>query len=266
MIAKKKVTKSSRGSSKSSKKTKKSTVTTKKATTKKAQRSSDAKGGAAAKASPSKSSPASAASSHASSSLAGSSSAKRKNPQLVQNLLLLSTAEIEEHFERLDEEELFRLFDDSYTSDLVNILLGLKKSTCKRIFELATSHRKRAYLDAITLYYYKEYLSNPFPLELNGLDGNTTPNYYAIVGVARDATEEEIEMASKLLIKAFKLDSFPPSDRKLGDIRGKEIKAAFERIKTPKRRLEVNQILPSINYYYPKRSDSWLDMVQRFSP
>ncbi len=179
----------------------------------------------------------------------------------------MSAAEIEEHFERVSDDEIVKLFEQSYPSDLVNLLLGLKKSTCRRIFEVVTEHRKKAFLDTITLYFYNDYLTNPFPLELDSQEGgHAMPNYYAIVGMARDATEDEIEMASRLLTRAFHPNSFPPGDRKMGDVRGREIKAAFDRLKSPQRRQEVNRLLPSINYYYPKRSESWLEMVQRFAP
>lgn len=195
-----------------------------------------------------------------------SSTAKRRNPRLIQNLLLLSSSDLDKHFEKATPDDIVKLFEQSYPSDLVNVLLGLKRSTCRRLFEVATDHRKKAYVDTITLYFYKDYLTNPFPLELDGQDGSAMPNYYALVGMARDASGEEIDEAWKLLMKAFKPTCFPPTERKMGDIRCKEIKAAFERLRSPSRRQEVNRLLPSINYFYPKRAQSWLGMVQRFSP
>ena len=193
------------------------------------------------------------------------STTKRKNPRLVQNLLLMSSSELEEHFMKVRPEEIVRLFEESYPSDIVNIFLGLKRARCRQLFSVVTGHRKKAYLDTITLYYYKDYLTNPLPLQLNGSGGDSVPNYYAIVGMARDASEDEIDEASKLLTRAFKPQCFAPGDRKMGDLRLKEIKGAFERLRSPKRRDEVNRILPSVNYFYPKRADSWLEMVQRFA-
>ena len=178
----------------------------------------------------------------------------------------MTSTELEAHFEKITPDEVVKLFEESYPSDLVNLLLGLKRSTCRALFEMVTDHRRKAYLDTITLYYYKDYLTNPFPLELDATDGGSVPNYYAIVGMARDSSEDEIDEASKLLTRAFKPECFPPSDRKMGDVRYQEIKAAFDRLRSSKRREEVNRILPSINYFYPKRTESWLDMVQRFSP
>jgi hypothetical protein len=190
---------------------------------------------------------------------------KRKNPRVLQAIQHLSPAAQEEFLEKISPEEAIKLFDQSYPSDLVNLLLGLKKSTCRRLFEIVTAHRRKAYLEAITLYYYKDYLTNPLPLEIGVHDGRSVPNYYALVGMARDASRDEIENASRLLLRAFQPECFAPADRKMGDLRYREIKSAFDRLLSHERRGQVDRLLPSINYIYPKRSQSWFDMVLKYS-
>ncbi len=189
--------------------------------------------------------------------------ARKRSSRMVQNILLLSSVEQAEYFERISDEEIIKLFDSSYPSELVNLLLGIKKSTCRRLFEVAVKHRKRAYLDVITLYYYKDYLTNPLPLTVEGIDRTSMQNYYAIVGMGRDASEEEINLASKLLIHAYQPESFPPAERKNGEIRYLEIKTAFDRLKNPRTRLDVDRLLPNVSYLYPRRDQSWPENVQR---
>ena len=192
--------------------------------------------------------------------------AKRRNPRLVQNILSLRPIERESHFEEIGDEELVNLFENSYPSELVNIFLGLKPSTCRRVFEIAIKHRKRAYLDVITLYYHRIYLVNPFPLDLRALNGEQVPNYYAILGVSKDATAGEIEVAAKLLLKAYQAESFPPSNRKVSDQRLEEIKDSFSQLKTTESRQVTDRRLPAIHYYYPRRDQSWMELMQRFIP
>lgn len=190
----------------------------------------------------------------------------RRSSRLVTSLLALSPLEREQHFDSIQEEELIKLFSQSFPSDLVNLFLGLKPSTCRRLFEVLINHRKKAYLDTITLYYHKSYLINPFPLDLRGTDGHQLPNYYAILGLSRDATEWEIDTAAKLLLKAYQSDSFPPGDRKLGDTRRGEIKESFTHLRTLKFREVADRKLPANNYYYPRRDQSWMEAMQRFMP
>ena len=192
--------------------------------------------------------------------------AKRRNPRLVQNILSLRPIERESHFEEIGDEELVNLFENSYPSELVNIFLGLKPSTCRRVFEIAIKHRKRAYLDVITLYYHRIYLVNPFPLDLRALNGEQVPNYYAILGVSKDATAGEIEVAAKLLLKAYQAESFPPSNRKVSDQRLEEIKDSFSQLKTTESRQVTDRRLPAIPYYYPRREPAWLELMPRFIP
>ncbi len=190
-------------------------------------------------------------------------SASRKNPRLIHQFLSQGPSFCETYFETIGAEEVIHLFEESYCSSLVNFLLDLKKSTTKRIFELIVRHRKRAFLNVITLYYYKDYLINPFPMTLESESGRELPNHYAILGVPREVTPEDLKMAHKLLVSSFSPDSFPPSERKIGDERLQEIDAAFEILKNPKRRKELNDNLPNINYLYPRRDQCWFEAVNR---
>ncbi len=191
------------------------------------------------------------------------SAARRKNPRLLANLLAQSRSYCELYMESASPEDVIRLFEESYCSSLVNFLLDLKKSTTKRLFEVMVRHKKRAFLNVITLYYYKDYLINPLPLTLESESTRDLPNLYAIVGVPREATAEEVKTAHKLLTASFSADSFSPPDRKVGEERLQEIESAFEVLKNPKRRKELDDKLPNISYFYPRRDLSWLEAVNR---
>lgn len=189
--------------------------------------------------------------------------ARRKNPRLLGNFLSQSRTWCEAYFETASPEEIVRLFEESYCSSLVNFLLDLKKSTAKRIFETVVRQRKRSFIHVLTLYYYKDYLINPLPLSLETEEGKVIPNHYAIIGVPREVTADELKLAHKLLASSFSADSFPPSDRKTGEERLREIDGAFEILKNPKLRKDLDIALPNINYLYPRRDQFWLDAVNR---
>src|SRR5262245_49149558 len=166
-----------------------------------------------------------------STTLAGSkdsAGSRRKNPRLLANLQAQSHSSREAYLESASPEDIIKLFEESYCSSLVNFLLDQKKSSTKRLFEMMIRHRKRAFLNVITLYYYKDYLINPFPLTLESDTSRDLPNHYAIVGVPRAATSEELRMAHKLLASSFSAESFPPAERKVGEERLREIDGAFE--------------------------------------
>lgn len=190
---------------------------------------------------------------------------RRKNPRLLAALQSEPSSYREAYFENVSAEEVIPLFEESYCSSLVNLLLDLKKSTAKRLFEIMVRHRKRVFLNVFTLYYYKEYLTNPLPLTLESEMGKHVPNHYAILGVPRDATLEELKAAHKLLSSSFGLDAFPPSERKIGEERLREINNAFEILKNPKLRKALDAELPSISYLYPRRDQSWFSAVSRLN-
>ncbi len=169
----------------------------------------------------------------------------------------------ESYFETASPEEVIRIFEESYCSSIVNFLLDLKKSTAKRLFEIVIRHKKRAFLNVITLYYYKDYLINPLPLTLEAEDGSELPNHYAILGMPKEASPEELKMAHKLLSSSFSSESFPPAERRTSEERLREIEASFEILKNPKRRKDLDSNLPNINYLYPRRDQCWFEFVNR---
>jgi len=188
----------------------------------------------------------------------------RRSTRLVASLASHGPGFCETYCETAPPEEILRIFEETYCSSTVNFLLDVKKSTAKRIFETIVRMKKRTHINVLTLYHYKDYLTNPLPLSIDTEGGRRVPNYYAIVGMPREATPEELKMAHKLLTSSFSSDSFPPSDRKIGEERLREIEEAFEILKNPKRRKELDGTLPNINYLYPRRDLSWFEAVNRF--
>jgi hypothetical protein len=187
----------------------------------------------------------------------------RKNPRLLSNLLAQGPGFCETYCESIPPEEVLKLFEESYCSSMVNFLLDVKKSTAKRIFETVVRLKKRTFINVLTLYHYKDYLTNPLPLTVEAESGRPMPNHYAIVGMPREATIEELKVAHKLLVSSFATESFPPSERKAGEERLREIEESFEILKNPKRRKEIDEALPNINYLYPRRDQSWFEAVNR---
>jgi hypothetical protein len=139
----------------------------------------------------------------------------------------------------------------------------LKKATVKRFLEMLASQRKRAAPETATLYHYKEYLTNPLPLQVETDTGGSLPNYYAILGVPRDVSDDDLKTAYRLLTRAHAPAAFPPSMRKSGSERLAEIQDAFDNLRSPPRRQRADRLLPNISYLYPRRDQSWLEAVQR---
>ncbi len=165
--------------------------------------------------------------------------------------------------ESMGENELLKLFLESYTGDLVSVLLDLKRSLVKHIFSGLAREHKRAIAEAVILYHYKDYLTNPVPMKIGISAGISIPNYYAILGVSRDAVEGDIKAAHRLLAKAHEPEVFSPAMRKSGEERLNEINEAYQSLKTPEKRAKADKLLPNIAYLYPRREQSWLDAVQQ---
>lgn len=187
----------------------------------------------------------------------------KRTTQQIDALLLMSREERISFFEKTPPEKVLDIFEKSYGADMVNILLDLKKATVKRLFEVLAALRKRAIADTATLYYYKEYLTNPLPLRVETDTGRSVPNYYAILGVPRDVSAEDLKAAHRLLSKAHSPDFFSPVLRKTGEERLQEINEAFNNLKNPQKRAKADRILPNVRYLYPRRDQSWLEAVQR---
>lgn len=184
--------------------------------------------------------------------------AARKSSKHIESLLALSRSDLESYFTDTSAADLLEVFEESYVSDLVNVLLDLKKSLVRQLFEKLAGVRKRAISEAVTLYYYKEYLMNPFPLDVGRL-----PNYYAILGLPRDVNPDDLKTAHRLLSKAHRTDSFSPPMRDQGEERLAEINDAYQQLNTPEKRTHTDTVLPNMNYLYPKPDQSWFGAVQR---
>jgi hypothetical protein len=187
----------------------------------------------------------------------------RRTTKHIDSLLALSRMERNSFFEDSPPDKLLIVLDESYPADLVNLLLDLKKSTVRRFFEVAASSRKRIVTDMAALYYYREYLTNPLPLQVETDSGESVPNCYAILGAPRDATDDELKTAYRLLVRAFQSDMFSPALRKSGAERLNEIHDAYENLKSPVRRRKADRLLPNISYLYPRRDQTWYEAVQR---
>ncbi len=138
----------------------------------------------------------------------------------------------------------------------------MRHSTVKDFLERMVVGRKRLVALIATLYHYKVYLTDPVPLEVAATNGERLPNYYAILGIPREADEEEIRTAHRLLSKAFSPEGFAPTQRKLAQERLEEIREAYEHL-TPKHRGETDRQLPSMQYLYPRRDQSWLGSARK---
>lgn len=198
-----------------------------------------------------------------------SKSAKRKTSRRrthkhIEMLLQIDPAERSAFFAEKPVSVLLNVFEESYASELVNILLDLKRSEVRQLFERLLAVRKRPLVPVITLYQYKEYLTNPLPLSISSTNGETVPNHYAILGMPRESSYEDLKEGYRLLAKAYAPDEFAPSSRKAGEDTLKEIDAAYNALKSPKRREEADAALPNISYLYPRRDQSWLEAVKRF--
>jgi hypothetical protein len=189
----------------------------------------------------------------------------RKTNKHIEHLATLPRSECLDFFEKSPPETLIEVFEESYSSDLVNLLLDLKKATVRKFLETLTAHRKRGVVEVATLFYYKEYLTNPLPLQVETETGAIVPNYYAILGVPRDVSDEDLKTAHRLLSRAHDPEAFSPLVRKSGEARLAEIEDAYANLKNPPRRQSADRLLPNISYLYPRRDQSWLESVQRLS-
>ena len=187
----------------------------------------------------------------------------RKTTKHTDSLFAMSRVERMSFLERAPPEKLLEIFEESYPSDVVNLLLDLKKAMVKHLFETLGRLRKRAIQEVATLYHYKEYLTNPLPLRVETEAGISIPNYYAILGVPRDATGDDLKMAHRLLSRAYEPEVFSPPMRKAGEERLREIDDAYGNLKSADRRAKVDRLLPNVSYLYPRRDQSWLEAVSR---
>jgi hypothetical protein len=191
--------------------------------------------------------------------------AGKKTSKHVEVLSHLNRADREAYFENTPVEELLEMWEASYASDLVNMILDLKKSLVKACFEKLIALRRKAVLPAYTLYHYKEYLTNPLPLSIAVESGREIPNYYAILGMPRDATSDELKEAHRLLERAHAPEIFSPPFRKAAEESLKEINEAFSILKNPKKRAQADARLPNISYLYPRRDQSWFEAVKSYA-
>ncbi len=136
------------------------------------------------------------------SSSSRSSSGKRSSRH-TQLLLEMAQEERSSYFRDSPANTLLKVFEESYLSALVNVLLDMKRSEVRRLFERLVLLRKRVMIPALTLYQYKEYLINPLPLTISSTNGLDVPNYYSILGIPRESSAEDLKEAHKLLSRAY---------------------------------------------------------------
>jgi hypothetical protein len=140
------------------------------------------------------------------------------------------------------------------------VLLDAKKASVRAFFLRAISTCKRAVTPVVSLYSYRVYLSNPLPLSLKGSDKELHTNYFALLGVNLNATDDEVSEAYKLLSKAHAPEAFSPRHRPMGEERLEEIKASHKMLKTPEARQEARAILSSHpDYCFPRRDTHWAE-------
>jgi hypothetical protein len=187
----------------------------------------------------------------------------RKTTKHIEALLALPLEERMKFFHSASTDKLLEVFEESYPSDVVNVLLDHRKAGVKHLFEALARIRKRAIAEAATLFYYKEYMMNPLPLRVETVAGVSVPNAYAILGVPRDATDDDLKAAHRLLSRAHEEEMFSPAMRKAGEERLTEIHEAFNALKTPEKRAKTDRLLPNVSYLYPRRDQSWLETVTR---
>jgi hypothetical protein len=194
---------------------------------------------------------------------ASSRASTRKTTKHVDLLLQMERDERSAFLARSTPADLLKIFEESHVADLVNILLDLKKSVVKRLFEVVAAERKKSLVEAAVLYHYKEYLTNPLPLRVETDTGARIPNYYAILGVPRDASDDDLKNAYRFLERAHAPEMFSAAMRKSGEERLKEIEEAYDNLKNPQRRARADRLLPNISYLYPRRDQSWFESVNR---
>ena len=202
----------------------------------------------------------SGASKGASKRAAKTAAKKRRTTRHTDGWSALPAAEIERYFVETPPADIINAFEQSYTSDVANVLLDLRRSAVRQLFEGLASVRKRGISTVVTLYHYRIYLMNPLPLEVGH---DRTPNYYAILGIPRDADIDDIKLAHRLLVKAHDVGDFSPPMRPVGEVRLAEIDDAFRHLHPEEKRSQSDQLLPNIHYLYPRRDQSWLEATQR---
>jgi hypothetical protein len=193
----------------------------------------------------------------------GSAAGGSRLSRQLEELLDRGQSALEEFFVDAPIAELRQILEGSGGADLVNVLLDLRHASVKTFFERVVSGRKRLAAPTIALYHYRSYLLDTVPFEIKATNGEKLPNYYAILGVPRDATADDIGEAHKHLLKAFSPEFFAESEHEKSAERLAEINDAFGNLKTDAKRETTDRLLPNINYLYPKRDVFWLDSVRR---
>ena len=161
-----------------------------------------------------------------------------------------------------DAATLRTLLDESYGSDVVHLLLDMRRARVKELLERMLPGRKRQLLPLIALYHYKVYLLDPLPQEVRATTNETLPNYYAVLGLPRDAWQEEIDEAYVLLSRAFASEVFAPTDRALAERSLTEIREAYTHLENAEVRQQSDRLLPNLNGLYPRRETCWLEGVK----
>ena len=185
---------------------------------------------------------------------------KERSARLIEELAAKNPAELDQLLLEGPLNQLKELVAGCYCADLVSLLLDAKRSSVRTFFLRAITSFKRLLTPVVTLYNYRIYLLNPLPLSLKGSDGEIHPNYYALLGVPPNATDEEVSSAYKLLAKAHAPESFSRQSRTIGEERLKELALAHKLLKTSDGRQEVHELLCNQpEHCFPQRQTSWTE-------
>ena len=193
-----------------------------------------------------------------------SKAAARRSSKHIRKLRALDRDAASEFFEKAPAVELLAIIEESYAHELVKLWLDLKKSAVREAFQRIVSQRKRAARPLLALYHYMEYLTNPLPHAVAAIDGGEMPNYYALVGLPRDASLDDVKEAQKLLLKAHEPESLAPADRKAAAAKREELREAFHILAHEGRRALADARMSNMTYLYPRRDTSWLEAVRRY--
>lgn len=185
---------------------------------------------------------------------------KNNSAKLIEDLRGMSPVVLDQLLLTGPTDQLKKLVTECYCADLVNLLLDTKRSSVRTFFLRAVTVCKRGLTPVVALYNYRIYLLNPLPLSLEGSDGDTHPNYYALLGVHLNAADDEVADAYKLLSKAHAPGSFSPQSSSIGEARLKEINAAHKMLKTSDAREKTRALLCNhMDHCFPQRQTSWLE-------
>ena len=185
---------------------------------------------------------------------------KERSARLIEELAEKNPAELDQLLLEGPLNQLKELVGGCYCADLVSLLLDAKRSSVRTFFLRAITSFKRLLTPVVTLYNYRIYLLNPLPLSLKGSDGEIHPNYYALLGVPPNATDEEVSSAYKLLAKAHAPESFSRQSRTIGEERLKELALAHKLLKTADGRQQVHELLCNQpEHCFPQRQTSWTE-------